>query len=144
MFRPTKKQAELLGFIEQFIVEHGYGPSYREIMVGRNYSSVATVAVHVNNLVASGALSKKDRSARSLEIAEGQTTGSISKIAVKPSDGKWLVKQIESRFLEAEINPPSPKQIDSLYVLVGALKVLGFEGAANSFTERLNSLKNGL
>jgi SOS-response transcriptional repressor LexA len=27
--RPTKKQKELLGFIDSFIAEHGYSPSYR-------------------------------------------------------------------------------------------------------------------
>ncbi len=32
--RPTKKQKEMLGFIESFIDEHGYSPSYREIMDG--------------------------------------------------------------------------------------------------------------
>lgn len=32
--RPTKKQKELLIFIEDFITAHGYSPSYREIMQG--------------------------------------------------------------------------------------------------------------
>ena len=49
--RPTKKQRELLTYIENFINEHGYSPSYREIMAGQNYTSVATVALHVNNLI---------------------------------------------------------------------------------------------
>ncbi len=66
--RPTKKQRELLNFIETFVAEHGYGPSYREIMAGCSYRSVATVAVHVNNLVAQGQLRKKNHSARSLEV----------------------------------------------------------------------------
>ncbi len=30
--RPTKKQRELLSFIDGFIKGNGYGPSYREIM----------------------------------------------------------------------------------------------------------------
>ena len=30
--RPTKKQKELLSFIDGFIKGNGYGPSYREIM----------------------------------------------------------------------------------------------------------------
>ena len=49
--RPTKKQKELLDFISAFIAEHGYSPSYREIMSGLNYTSVATVSLHVNNLI---------------------------------------------------------------------------------------------
>ncbi len=45
--RPSKKQFELLAFIENFIAEKGYGPSYREIMRGCDYTSVATVATDV-------------------------------------------------------------------------------------------------
>ena len=56
--RPTKKQRELLGYIEAFIAEHGYSPSYREIMNGLSYTSVATVALHVHNLIKRGHLRK--------------------------------------------------------------------------------------
>src|SRR3954462_9146481 len=66
--RPTKKQKELLGYIEAFIHEHGYSPSYREIMNGLEYTSVATVALHVGNLIKRGHLRKRDHSARSLEV----------------------------------------------------------------------------
>ena len=52
--RPTKKQFEILEFIEKFINEHGYSPSYREIMSGLNYTSVSTVAMHVNSLLKRG------------------------------------------------------------------------------------------
>ena len=64
--RPTKKQRELLQFIETFIGEHGYSPSYREIMSGLHYGSVATVALHVNTLIKRGHLHRRDGSARSL------------------------------------------------------------------------------
>ena len=37
---------------------------------------------------------------------------------------------------------PSQDQINQLYVLVGALKILGFDGASQSFISRLSSLKN--
>lgn len=141
--RPTKKQFELLKFIEQFIAEKGYGPSYREIMAGCNYSSVATVAVHVNNLVVNGSLIKKGRSARSLKlIAQGSTPSKTE--VVKAGDEKWLVRQIENRFKEAEANPPTKDQVDNLYVLVGALKILGFKEASQFFIPRLNELKNRL
>src|SRR3954447_18245589 len=68
--RPTKKQKELLTFIEDFIAEHGYSPSYREIMAGTQHTSVATVSLHVNNLIKRGHLAKRDRSARSLEVVK--------------------------------------------------------------------------
>ena len=49
LVRPTKKQRELLAYIQQFISEHGYSPSYREIMNGLHYTSVATVALPLQN-----------------------------------------------------------------------------------------------
>lgn len=66
--RPTKKQRELLQFIETFLREQGYGPSYREVMRGMGYKSVSTVAVHIDGLIARGLLHKTQHSARSLEL----------------------------------------------------------------------------
>ncbi len=142
--RPTKKQRELLSYIEGFIAEHGYGPSYREIMAGCSYTSVATVALHVNNLVIRGHLRKKDRSARSLEIVKAaEVPEQIPAMNdTKPAEEKWLVQKIESKFEQIEkASAPDPHDIDGLYVLVGALKVLGLDGAAGSFIARLSELR---
>ena len=65
--RPTKKQKALLDFISEFISQHGYSPSYREIKSGLNYNSVATVALHINSLVARGHLIKRDHPYRDWE-----------------------------------------------------------------------------
>lgn len=67
--RPTKKQRELLSFIDGFIKGNGYGPSYREVQRALDYKSVSTVATHVNGLIARGWLVKHDNSARSLEVS---------------------------------------------------------------------------
>jgi repressor LexA len=143
--RPTKKQRELLTYIEQFIGEHGYSPSYREIMTGLNYTSVATVALHVNNLIKRGHLRKRDHSARSLEVVSPGDEAKITSNTVKPGEEKWLVEKIEHFFAEAEsLGELSQEQVDQLYVLVGSLRVLGIEGAAQSFMPRLGELKKRL
>lgn len=142
--RPTKKQKELLGFIETFIGEHGYSPSYREIMSGLNYTSVATVALHVNNLITRGHLRKRDHSARSLEVVTRvEAASKISTNQIAPGEEKWLVEKVEHAFQQVEILGAELKDtsIDHLYVLIGALKVLGLDGAAQSFIPRLTSLK---
>ncbi len=66
--RPSKKQRELLTFVDNFISGHGYGPSYREIMTAMGYKSVSTVAVHIDGLIRKGYLQKSDYSARSVEL----------------------------------------------------------------------------
>lgn len=142
--RPTKKQRELLGFIEQFIGAHGYSPSYREIMQGLHYTSVATVALHVNSLIARGHLRKRDRSARSLEMVTPAELGSptLATNQVKPAEEKWLVEKVEYFCHQLEQTAaPAANDVDQLYVLVGALKVLGLDGAAQSFVPRLTALK---
>ncbi|HSX44213.1 MAG TPA: hypothetical protein VLE69_02865 [Candidatus Saccharimonadales bacterium] len=143
--RPTKKQRELLTYIEEFIAEHGYSPSYREIMQGTNYTSVATVALHVNNLIKRGHLKKRDRSARSLEVIASKEPEKISTNEVKEGEEKWLVEKVSYFFERAEQTQPLEQTtIDELYVLIGALKVLGLDGAAQSFIPRLSELKKRL
>ncbi len=140
--RPTKKQRELLSYIEQFIGEHGYSPSYREIMTGLNYTSVATVALHVGNLIKRGHLRKRDHSARSLEVTAPSDEQKVTSNTVQPGEEKWLVEKIEHFFAEAENSGElTAEALDQLYVLTGALRVLGLEGAAQSFTPRLSKLK---
>lgn len=141
--RPTKKQKELLSFIEGFIAEHGYSPSYREIMQGCDYNSVATVSLHINNLIKRGHLNKRDHSARSLEVANPSQPGNIPSNQVAPGEEKWLVEKVEHAFQQAEQAGAtlSPERLEGLAVLVGALNVLGLEGAAQSFKPRLAKLR---
>lgn len=138
--RPTKKQRELLTYIESFITEHGYSPSYREIMSGLGYNSVATVALHVNSLIKRGHLIKRDHSARSIEVV-AQPKEAAAAISIKPAEEKWLVQKVEALFTAAESGDTSQKQLDELYVMIGALKVLGLDGAAHSFLPRLSEIK---
>ena len=81
--RATKKQQELLQFIGDFLKEHNYAPSYREIMSALGYKSVSTVAVHVDGLITKGYLTKSDKSARSVRIASERTNEQESHV-------KWL------------------------------------------------------
>jgi repressor LexA len=141
--RPTKKQRLLLEFIQEFIAEHGYSPSYREIMKGCGYNSVATVALHVGNLIKRGHLNKRDRSARSLEVTANEDDKPFFTNQIKVADEKWLVEIIEARFNDIESSSqPAEREVDGLYVLVGALRVLGLDGAAQSFMPRLKAIKN--
>ena len=139
--RPSKKQRELLSFIEAFIAGHGYGPSYREIMRSLNYKSVSTVATHIDNLIAKGHLRKRDRSARSLEVVNGANQLTVRSEVTKAQE-KWLVDLITRKFDMVENSArPSQKNVDNLYVLVGALQVLGLSDVARAFKARLINLK---
>ncbi|MDB5177120.1 MAG: hypothetical protein JWN75_788 [Candidatus Saccharibacteria bacterium] len=85
--RTTKKQQALLQFITDFLNEHDYAPSYREIMAELGYKSVSTVAVHVDALITKGYLTKSDKSARSVRIADSKSDVEINHLA-------WLRTEI--------------------------------------------------
>lgn len=123
--RPTKKQKELLEFIESFIAEHGYSPSYREIRDGCSYNSVATVAVHVNNLITRGHLVKRSNSARSLEVVHKNAQSSASQ-----GDTSWFMGQVAAHF-------ENPQSVDDLYVLLGTLKILGLSDEFETYKQKL-------
>lgn len=142
--RPTKKQKQMLGFIEGFINQHGYSPSYREIANGLNYTSVATVALHISNLIKRGHLRNRQNQSRSLEVVE-PALNNESSTHIKPAEEKWLVNKVEEFFKQLETASDfKPADLDELYVLMGALKVLGLDDAAASFMPRLEDLKQSL
>lgn len=101
-----------------------------------DYKSVSTVAIHVDNLITKGHLRKRDKSARSLEVLTPVATVSTGPVEVTKAQEKWVVDLVENRFKEYD-KEPSDKKRDDLFVLVGALHVLGLEAAATAFKSRL-------
>lgn len=141
--RSTKRQQELLTYVDGFIKEHGYGPSYREVMHALGYKSVSTVAVHVDGLITKGYLRKRDNSARSLEVVSSEYkpgSGPALQNSVSSSaKEKWLVAAVNERF-DTYKRAANPQLLDELYVLIGALKVLGFDGAYMAMRAKLADL----
>lgn len=93
--RSSKKQRELLNFIDGFIKGNGYGPSYREVMRALDYKSVSTVATHIDGLITRGYLRKKDNSARSLEVVVQDAAVPI--VSKESAHIKWLDSEIATR-----------------------------------------------
>lgn len=116
--RPTKKQRELLSFIDGFIKGNGYGPSYREVMRALEYKSVSTVATHIDGLIARGFLRKETHSARSLEVVstEMATTAENPHIV-------WLRQEVARREAKSE-----PELEAEIAILQSALDVLDRKG----------------
>ncbi len=134
--RSSKRQRELLNFVDGFIQGHGYGPSYREIMRALGYKSVSTVAVHIDGLMAKGYLQKRDRSARSLEVVTTRLDDSPVRKGPTPAQEKWIVNAVTRKFNALE-QAYDQETLDELYVLIGALKILGIDGAHVAMKTRL-------
>ncbi len=64
----TKRQKEILDYIEGFIAQQGYAPSFEEIARSFGYSSLATVHEHLSNLERKGYIRKSYNESRSIEM----------------------------------------------------------------------------
>jgi repressor LexA len=70
----TKRQKEILDYIERFIEDRGYAPSFEEIAESFGYSSLATVHEHLSNLERKGYIRKSYNESRSIELV-GRDSG---------------------------------------------------------------------
>lgn len=100
--RASKRQQELLSFVDGFIKGNGYGPSYREIMRALDYKSVSTVATHIDNLIAKGYLARKDNSARSLEVVSLRPVSNAPAVTKVPDIEATLIDIIATKNLTQE------------------------------------------
>ena len=136
--RPSKKQRELLQFIDGFIKGYGYGPSYREIMRALNYKSVSTVAIHVDNLIAKGHLVKKDNSARSLAVVAGALP--VTKTAVPKGEGEihrqWLIDRVQMR-IDAYHKKSDDNKKAHLETLIETVRILIDNETADALASKL-------
>jgi len=66
----TKRQREILDFVEGFVRFRGYSPSFEEIAENFGYRSLATVHEHLSNLQAKGYIRKNYNESRSIELVD--------------------------------------------------------------------------
>lgn len=66
----TRRQREVYDFLQQFIDEHGYSPSFEEIGAGLGLSSLATVHKHISNLQEKGLLKRDYNRSRSIDVVK--------------------------------------------------------------------------
>lgn len=125
--RASKKQQELLSFVDGFIKGNGYGPSYREIMRALGYKSVSTVAIHIDGLIAKGYLARRDKSARSLEIVSVRTP--VSGIEESKVN---LDQELKRHIASVDLNDEQKLQVAE------SLELLGFEQALAALREGLH------
>lgn len=122
---PTKKQRELLQFIDGFIKGNGYGPSYREIMRALGYKSVSTVATHVDGLVARGWLIKRDNAARTLEVVS--PSARTVKQSTEKQDRPTVDIESTLRSKLADLERSDEPSAEDIAAIERTLRLLGFD-----------------
>lgn len=71
----TKRQREILDYLNEFIQQHGYAPSLEEIGHRFNLSSLATVHKHLTNLQDKGFIRRSWNRSRSVELLPSRSGG---------------------------------------------------------------------
>jgi len=100
------RQHAILGFVESYVAENGYGPSLRDICQALDIPSKSTVTYHLNALQACGLIHRDPDINRSLRLAgpEGisvaESQPSRSSPANQTSQGGPRTRAIVRRILE--------------------------------------------
>ena len=71
----TKRQREILDYLNEFISQHGYAPSLEEIGKKFGLSSLATVHKHLTNLQDKGFIKRAWNRSRSVEMVPTRAGG---------------------------------------------------------------------
>lgn len=71
----TKRQKQLVDFLETYIHDNGYAPTLQEIGQFFGLSSLATVHKHLKNLERKGFIRRQWNHSRALEVTGPQSTG---------------------------------------------------------------------
>lgn len=66
----TKRQKQLVDYLDNYINEHGYAPTLAEVGQYFGLSSLATVHKHLRNLELKGFIKRQHNHSRALEIAQ--------------------------------------------------------------------------
>lgn len=77
----TKRQRELIDFIQDFIANHRYSPSYREIGQHFGFNSVGSVHKHISTLKKKGFLFSESKVGRSITTVQ-ESISNISEITI--------------------------------------------------------------
>jgi repressor LexA len=64
----TRRQKEVIDFLETFVSRNGYSPSFEEIARGMGLKSLATVHKHITNLEKKGLLDRVHNRSRSIDL----------------------------------------------------------------------------
>ena len=82
MARTSNKREQILNFLTQFMNEHGYAPTVREICNSVGLQSTATVHYHLNALRDAGLIEMDEMKKRAISLPDAQRADRIPVVGV--------------------------------------------------------------
>lgn len=147
----TKRQADTLNCIKNYMVSHGYPPTVREIAKILKVSSPATIQVHLDILEQKGYIKKAGKQNRSIALmVENEFENKNEDIVKVPLLGKVTagspIEAIERPFefftLPSNLVPKN-KEVFTLTVSGESMINAGIQDGDIIIVERKNTARNG-
>lgn len=151
MEKLTRRQEDVLKFVKEFLVSHGYPPTVREIGKALDISSPATIHAHLNNLANKGFIRKNDSKNRALELlVENEFAKENDQVIEVPLLGKITA----GNPIEAIENPdeyfslpsyliPKKSEVFTLHVSGTSMINAGILDGDIVIVEKRNTARNG-
>ena len=117
----TRRQKQILDYLQSYIVEHGYAPSFEEIAERFAFRSLATVHEHLTNLERKGYIRRSHNESRSIELVPMPGQAGATELPL-------LGSVAAGQPIEAVVNPETISVPNDLIPRRGACYVLRVEG----------------
>ena len=151
MVELTRRQDDILKYIKEYMVKHGYPPTIREIGKALDLSSPATIHTHLKNLEKKGIIRKGDSKNRALELlVENEYAHKNDLVVDVPLLGKITagspIEAIErpDEYFSLPANlVPKNKEVFTLNVSGTSMINAGILDGDIVIVERTNTARNG-
>jgi len=147
----TRRQDDILKYIKEYMVEHGYPPTIREIGKALDLSSPATIHTHLKNLEKKGFIRKGDSKNRALELlVENEYAHKNDLVVDVPLLGKITagspieaIERPDEYFSLPSNLVPKNKEVFTLNVSGTSMINAGILDGDIVIVERTNTARNG-
>ena len=147
----TKRQKEVLNFVKEFMVSHGYPPTVREIGDALGLSSPATTHSHLSQLEEKGYIRKNNNKNRAIELlVDNEFSNKNDNIVDVPLLGKITagnpieaIERPDEYFSLPAYLIPKQKEVFTLKVSGESMINAGIFDGDIVIVERTNTARNG-
>lgn len=151
MEKLTKRQNDILNYIKEYIVAHGYPPTIREIGAALDLHSPATIHAHLSNLEQKGFIKKQDSKNRAIELLVENEYAKTDELTVEvPLLGKITagspieaIEHPDEYFALPSYLIPKSKEVFTLNVSGCSMINVGILDGDIVIVERKNTARNG-
>ena len=147
----TKRQQQILNYIKEYIVSHGFPPTVREIGSALDIHSPATIHAHLVNLENKGFIRKQETKNRAIELlVENEFMPKNEEVVEVPLLGKITagspieaIEKPDEYFSLPACLIPNNKEVFTLLVSGTSMINAGILDGDIVIVERKNTARNG-